>query len=208
MTSTLTQCSASLARCGWVSLLVLTLFAPGWAAAHTSGGIHTKRSQHDLTTFFQTSSPDNSPEYTEQYRSTVLLVQDLLLFVTLNYFAPAPGLSSSHAIKILNFIQNHSGVWDQYDAIFQECSHPTTITTSLAKGQIFAVLGLDEVSTETLLLSLEITHPAILTYDHLPSRAGYTITLLNPTAPFCFLRKHQNHLINHGIYNMKQYLPQ
>lgn len=199
------QPPTSLVRAG---LVILILFAPKPLPAHTDGGIHTKHTQHDLTTFFQTSPPDNSPEYTQPYRSTVLLIQDLLLLVTLGYFTPAPGLSSSHALKILNFIQTRSGVWDQLDAIFLECAHPTTITTTLTKGQIFAVLGLDEVSTETLLLSLEITQPAILTYAHQPAKAGYTITLLNPTAPFCFLRKHQNNLINHGIYNIKQYLPQ
>ena len=178
------------------------------AFGHTDGGIHTWNTLHDLEAFYKRDASNLSKEdATAQQEQETLLIQELLLSVTLRHFIP--DISTSHTLKILDFIQKKSGVWSYSEAGFSHCVFFDAVEQSLSKQFIFEVLGLSEVNTETFLLRLENASPqSTIQYHHLDSGLGYKITLINPRIPYCYLIKHQDDLINAGIFNVKKFLPQ
>lgn len=172
--------------------------------AHTNEGLHTIHNLHDLESYDTQIPPKDSQAYKDHWINTVLMVQDLLLLVTLIFYIP--DISSSYLVKILDFIKIKSEVWSKNDTILSTCDHPHPIYVSVSKRTFMDVLGLSEVSAETLLYSLSLTPSPMMYYDHLKSRKGYALTLLNPKAPYCMLLKHQNDLINQGIFNIKKFI--
>ena len=183
----------------------LSLGWSSWGWGHSNAGVHTKSNLHDISTAFNKADPQNSPTDPQSQNNIRFLVQDLLLLVTLNYYIPE--LTSSQAIKIIDFIKTASGVWNQLDPIFNHCSHSTKIHYELSHQKIYEVLGLDTVSAETLLHHLESANATVtLTYSHMRSKTGYAISIMNLSGPFCYIIKHQNDLINHGIFNTKPFI--
>ena len=178
------------------------------AFGHTDGGIHSWNSVHDLEAFYKRDASSLSAEDTAaQQRQETVLIQELLFSVTLKHFIP--DISTSHTLKILDFIKKKSGVWNYSEAGFSQCIFFAEVEQSLSKQFIFEVLGLSEVNAETFLLRLENASPKpTIKYHHLESGLGYKITLLNPRIPYCYLLKHQDDLINAGIFNIKKFLPQ
>ncbi|MCY4380770.1 MAG: hypothetical protein OXC40_04270 [Proteobacteria bacterium] len=138
----------------------------------------------------------------------VFALQELLLTVALKYFVPH--ITYSHTIKILDYLKKHSGLWRYNDPTLSDnCQFVgKDMVAELSFDRGWQVLGLSTTSLETLLHRIENAPQQLLTYEHLANGYGWRVHIRKPSIPYCYLLKHQNDLINAGIFNVKKFLPQ
>lgn len=166
---------------------------------------------HDLESYYnQEELPSQGSEaYQKQITLERSLIQDTLLMTAVRSMDAS--LGPGRMLRLLHVVAQNSGIWyknSKEDDFQAYCLHHFVprnpkITASFHRQEIYKILGLSQLGAQTLFAYMEneLDLISVEYYNY----TTYNITLTDEDITLCYLAKHINDFINHGIVNIRKY---